>query len=115
MIDWLLYEKNWHTDVHVIIVKILVDWYSHHKKKSIFMFEWFIRWGNSSSDQFYVTNGVKQGGIMSPALFNAHGNNISLSLNQSGGSLGNNIINHICYDDDLCLNAVCSNLIAHIV
>ena len=80
---------------------------------SIFMFEWFIRWGNSSSDQFYVTNGVKQDGIMSPALFNAYVNNISLSLNQSGRSLGSNIINHICYDDDLCLNAVCSNLIAH--
>ena len=32
-------------------------------------------------------------------------NNLSVSLNSSGigGSLGDNIINHLCYADDLCL------------
>ena len=55
-----------------------------------------------------MTNGVKQGGILSPSLFNVYMNNLSLSLNHSGigGSLGNNLINHLCYTDDLCLIAL---------
>ena len=54
----------------------------------------FIRWGNSCSDKFYDTNGVKQGGILSPALFIY--NSITV-YNQSGigGSLGDNLINDI--------------------
>ena len=61
----------------------------------------FIRWGNSCSTKFRVTNGVKQGGILSPALFNVYMNNLSVSLNHSGigGSLGGNLINHLCYAD----------------
>ena len=60
----------------VFIVKILVYWYCHQGM--------FIRWGNSCSDKFYVTNEVKQGGILSPALFNVYINDLSLSLNHSG-------------------------------
>ena len=63
----------------------------------------FIRWGNTFSTKFLVTNGVKQGGILSPCFFNVYMNTLSLSLNSSGigGSLGDNIINHLCYADDL--------------
>ena len=88
---WLLYDKLLHNDVPIFIVKILVYWYSHQ--------EMFIRWGNSCSNKFYVTNGVKQGGILSPALFNVYMNNLSVTLNQSGigGFLGDSLINHICY------------------
>ena len=55
----------------------------------------FIRWGNTYSTKFLVTNGVKQGGILSQCLFNVYMNNLSLSLNSSGigGSRGDNIIN----------------------
>ena len=71
----------------------------------------FIRWGNFCSTKFRVTNGVKQGGILSPALFNVYMNNLSVSLNHSGigGSLGGNLINHLCYADDLCLIALSSS------
>ena len=50
--------------------------------------------GNSCSNKFYVTNGVKQGGILSPPLFNVYMNNLSVTLNQSGigGSLGDNLL-----------------------
>ena len=66
---------------------------------------------NSRSTKFRVTNGVKQGGILSPALFNIHMNNFSVSLNHSGngGSLGGNLVNHLCYADDSCLIALCSS------
>ena len=65
----------------------------------------FIRLGNSCSTKFRVTNGVKQGGVLSPALFNVYMNNLGVSLNNSGigGSQGGNLINHLCYADDLCL------------
>ena len=52
----------------------------------------FIRWGNTYSTKFLVTNAVKQGGILSPCLFKVYMNNLSLSLNSSGigGSLEGN-------------------------
>ena len=106
---WLLYDKLLHNDVPVFIVKILVYWYSHQ--------EMFIRWGNSCSNKFYVTNGVKQGGILSPALFNVYMNNLSVTLNQSGigGFLGESLVNHICYADDLCLIALSSSGMQHLL
>ena len=57
------------------------------------------------------TYGVKQGGILSPSLFNVYMNNLSVTLNQSGtgGFLGDNLVNHICYADDLCLIALSSS------
>ena len=93
----------------VFIVKILVYRYSHQKM--------FIRWDNSCSNKFYVTNGVKQGGILSPALFNVYMNNLSVTLNQSGigGFLEDSLVNHICYADDLCLIALSSSGMQHLL
>ena len=34
-----------------------------------------IKWGNTYSDRIYVSNGVKQGGVMSPLLFTLNINN----------------------------------------
>ena len=95
----------------VFIVKILVYWYSHQ--------EMFIRWGNSCPNKFYVTNGVKQGGILSPALFNSFNYiyYLSVTLNQSGigGFLEDSLVNHICYADDLCLIALSSSGMQHLL
>ena len=46
-----------------------------------------------------------------PAFFNVYINNLSVSLNHSGicGSLGGNLINHLCYANDLCLIALSSS------
>ena len=79
--------------------------------------EMYIRLGNVCSNKFYVTNGVKQGGILSPALFNVYMNNLRVTLNQSGigGSFGDNLVNHICYTDDLCLIALSSSGMQHLL
>ena len=63
-----------------------------------------IRWGNSCPTKFVVANEVKQGGILSPSLFNVYMNNLSLSLNHFGigGLLEISLINQLCYADDLC-------------
>ncbi len=66
----------------------------------------YIRWGDSTSSGFRVSNGVKQGGLLSPRLFNVYMDDLSKELSSSriGGNVGGNLINHLCYADDLTLN-----------
>ena len=54
---------------------------------------------------FLVSNGVKQGDILSPMLFNVYIDQLSIKLNRSGirGNIGGHLINQLCYADDLCL------------
>ena len=67
----------------------------------------FVRWGATTSTQFTVSNGVKQGGIISPILFNVYMDDLSVALNSSG--IGAAFLNHLCYADDLCLISLSSN------
>ena len=64
-----------------------------------------VRWGHSISNVFNVTDGVRQGGILSPKLFNIYIDGLSNILNNSliGGSLGDKRISHMLYADDLCI------------
>ena len=73
--------------------------------------------GNTYSTKYLVTNGVKQGGILSTCLFNVYMNNLNISLNSSGigGSLGDHIINHLCYADHLCLISLSSLGMQHLL
>ena len=59
----------------------------------------------------FVGNGVKQGGIISPILFNIYMGDLSMHLNSSGigGYLGTAFIHHLCYADDLCLISLSSS------
>ena len=87
----------------LFVIKLLVVWYSQQLMN--------IRWGNTVSSSFHVTNGVKQGGIISPVLFNVYMDDLSTSLNNSGigGHIGEKTINHLCYADDICLIALSSS------
>ena len=55
-----------------------------------------IRWGSAYSLPFSVSNGVKQGGILSPILFNVYMDDLSVSLNSSniGRQIRNIFLNH---------------------
>ena len=70
-------------------------WYSHQTM--------CVRWAGALSSKFSVTNGVRQGGILSPYLFNVYMDDLSGALNQcqSGCISGNSVINHLMYADDL--------------
>ena len=70
----------------------------------------FVRWGNTISTHFTVANGVKQGGVMSPILFNIYMDKLGVALNSSGigGYVGNVFLNHLCIADDLCLISLSS-------
>ena len=64
-----------------------------------------IRWGDPYSAKFKVTNGVRQGGILSPYLFNVYVDELSEELDKCniGCNINEHLINHIMYADDLVL------------
>ena len=64
-----------------------------------------VKWGDLFSDKFHVTNGVRQGGILSPFLFNVYMDELSIKLSaiNTGCSIGGYLINHLGYADDICL------------
>ena len=63
-----------------------------------------MRWGSQLSQSFGVSNGVRQGGILSPYLFAIYIDQLSKDLNRvpAGCYIGNTLVNHIIYADDIC-------------
>ena len=60
-----------------------------------------------SADFPHVNNGVRQGGIMSPLLFNFYVNDLSEQLQKLpvGCCCGDMVVNHLMYADDIVLLA----------
>ena len=56
---------------------------------------------------FSVSNGVRQGGILSPYLFAIYMDDLSVTLNNAkvGCHINNRCANHMLYADDLCVIA----------
>jgi len=79
------------------IVKVLMDWYG--KTFSC------VKWGDCYSDFVSVRSGIRQGGILSPMLFNIYINSLIGALRSSdlGCHLGNEYVGCIVYADDIIL------------
>ena len=60
------------------IVRLLMFWYAHQTM--------CVRWGSSVSSKFTVSNGVRQGGILSPFLFKGALYRIWCGVNRLGDS-----------------------------
>ena len=99
---WTMFKKLILRDVPIIIVRVLCFWYRTQ--------ELCIQWGNMRSSFFNISNGVRQGGILSPKLFSVYMDDLSNILISSGvGCFLNNVcFNHVFYADDLCLMAPCA-------
>ena len=96
-----MFKKLILRDVPIIIVRVLCFWY----RTQVLC----IQWGNMRSSFFNISNGVRQGGILSPKLFSVYMDDLSNILISSGVScfLKNVCFNHVFYADDLCLMAPC--------
>ena len=65
----------------------------------------YVKWKSAMSSKFYVTNGVRQGGVISPLLLNVYVTDLSKCLNKSGvgGSINGTFVNRMLYVDDICI------------
>ena len=89
----ILLNKN----LQISMERILYDMYTHQNIK--------VRWMNCTSESFTATNGVRQGGIISPVLFNLY---LDVLLNSLKNSLTGCYIGHmyagcLAYADDVTL------------
>ena len=96
---WFLFSKLIKRGVSHIYIRLFIYWYSTQ--------QFCVRWGDSLSSSFHVSNGVRQGGVMSPVLFNVYMDDLSVQLNNSciGCSFNGEVFNHILYADDTCIIA----------
>lgn len=96
---WCLFSKLAKRGIDTAILRLLVYWYTNQT--------FCVRWGNTLSSFFTVTNGVRQGGVMSPALFNVYMDDLSKALNNShiGCYLNGTSFNNLFYADDTCIIA----------
>ena len=86
-------------DVNPLICRFLLNMYTNQALR--------VRWCNTFSDKFNVSNGVKQGGILSPILFAIYMDGLISNLRTSG--LGCRMSRHyvgvIVYADDVVILA----------
>ena len=95
----ILFQKLRNRGVPMYVIRILMFWYEHQTM--------FVKWAGEMSEPFRVTNGVRQGGILSPYLFNVYMDGLSDKLNMSryGCITSSRNVNHLMYADDLVLVA----------
>ena len=91
---YVLFDKLVKRVVPLYIARILVVWYNVQNM--------YMRWNNTMSDSFSVSNGVRQGGIISPYLFYVYMDDLSKKLNNvnAGSFMGTSLINNLMYADD---------------
>jgi hypothetical protein len=95
----VLFKKLIKRNIDITLIRLLIFCYCQRT--------FCVRWGNQFSQFFTVSNGVRQGGIMSPVLFNIYLDEPSCNLNRSyiACSMNGMIINHLIYADDTCIIA----------
>ena len=80
-----------------LMVRFLATLYTHQRCQ--------IQWCNQISETFTVSNGVKQGGVLSPVLFTVYVDELPQRLKASGmgGYIGNTFLGSVGYADDIIL------------
>ena len=95
----LLFEKLLQRNLPPAIVRLLLSWYSSQQLK--------VRWCNDLSDPFSTSNGVRQGGVLSPILFTIYIDDLLTTLENNGVGCfwKHHYVGAVCYADDVALLA----------
>lgn len=69
-----------------------------------------MKWNASLSEAFLMTNGIRQGSVLSPYLFSLYVDELNLLLSESGLGchVGGRPLNNFSYADDLAILAPCA-------
>lgn len=96
---WFLFDKLLKRGLPKVVVRLLCFWYTTQT--------FVVKWHDVISSSFTVSNGVRQGGVLSPYLYNVFIDDLSVLLNNSftGCVINNTFINHLFYADDSVLLA----------
>ena len=80
-----------------IVLRLLMNMYINQKIQ--------VKWNSTISEKYHISNGVKQGGCLSPTLFSVYLNNLIDILRTSniGCRYGSEYMGVFCYADDLSL------------
>ena len=94
---YILFRKLLDRKTPLVLVRILLFWYINQTM--------CVKWGSCISRYFYVSNGVRQGGILSPKLYSVYVDDLSdyLVKSQIGCHIDSLCVNHVMYVDDICL------------
>ena len=86
-----------HRKMNPLIIRFLLNMYTNQKNR--------VKYNQSFSDYFTVTNGVKQGGVLSPTLFSVYINDLLDNLKNSGYgcSIGDKYVGCVSYADDIII------------
>ena len=95
----LLFSYLYDRGLPPTVIRFLMFWYKHQSM--------CIRWNGAVSEPFCVSNGVRQGGVLSPVLFSVYINGLLCTLQESGVGchLGCDFVGGVCYADDIALLA----------
>ena len=96
---WKLFRQLLDKGVSVYIVSLLAYWYSNQRVH--------VRWRGVLSSSFTVGNGTKQGGVLSPCLFNCYVRDLIIAIMSTkiGCNIGGLFTNIFAYADDMVLLA----------
>ena len=96
---WILFDKLLKRNVPKLFIRLIIYWYRTQT--------FSVKWNGILSKSFTVSNGVRQGGVLSPKLFNVFIDDLSKLLVNSkiGCSIANTCVNHLNYADDTVILA----------
>ena len=92
-----LFNKLLKLECPIYVVKFLNAWYVDQQTR--------IKWNNRLSQPFGVRNGLRQGSVLSPILFNVYIDDLLQQLEKSGDGarLGGIYVGALAYADDITL------------
>ena len=96
-------------NICLLLLRLLLFIYSRQSLR--------VKWGNTVSSEFTVSNGVKQGGVLSPILFAIYTDELLKRLEETGVGchIGSRFTGALAYADDITLLAPCKSTLSILV